>query len=365
MPDNLVSVARNDRMITELKKLLSDYKTLPTRKRVEPTFLELAGFPHYENVISNLLAFFLDPNEAHAFGSLLLDHLIQKLGFGADLSAPNTDVKVLREVRTHTGNRIDILAILPDAALIIESKIYANLYNDLGDYAQFAASQYPDKKQLKLVLSLRPIQSNQLTDDFGNLTLSQLLNAAQLQLDACQELRANKYRILFEDLVSNIANLTEERPMDQQTLEFFAQNMPAINRLIEEHRAIQNNILRRINAIKSRIEFDPKDVTQWIWQQHDLVHDFYFPNDVTVALDTYFELDGISIVIWVRKQGNPAEADFLKKLQFFKVQDMNNFQRTNENRIILKSKNDLSYFADDRLIIETLNAIIKQLVVLP
>ena len=41
------------------------------------TFFDVTGFPHYENVISNILAFFFDTNEEHGFKDLWLKSLFE------------------------------------------------------------------------------------------------------------------------------------------------------------------------------------------------------------------------------------------------------------------------------------------------
>ncbi len=41
------------------------------------TFFDVSGFPHYENVISNILAFFFDVNEEHGLKDLWLKSLFE------------------------------------------------------------------------------------------------------------------------------------------------------------------------------------------------------------------------------------------------------------------------------------------------
>ena len=45
--------------------LLDKFKDLPDRITRPQTFMEIGGYPHYENVCSNFLAFFLDPAGPH------------------------------------------------------------------------------------------------------------------------------------------------------------------------------------------------------------------------------------------------------------------------------------------------------------
>ena len=46
------------------ERLLELHKLSPSPPR-NLTFMQIAGYPHYENVCSNILAFYLDPAEEH------------------------------------------------------------------------------------------------------------------------------------------------------------------------------------------------------------------------------------------------------------------------------------------------------------
>ena len=73
---------RGDKMnLVKLKTLLNDFnkiniKNIPT----ETTFLDISGFPHYENVCSNILKFFFSSDELHGLKDLLVRALLVSLG---------------------------------------------------------------------------------------------------------------------------------------------------------------------------------------------------------------------------------------------------------------------------------------------
>ena len=46
-------------------KIFLESHTIPSVKQQPKTFLEIARQPHYENVISNIYAFYFDPHEEH------------------------------------------------------------------------------------------------------------------------------------------------------------------------------------------------------------------------------------------------------------------------------------------------------------
>ena len=61
--------------LEKITHLLNGLKSLPPSQKREPTFMEIAGYPHFENVCSNILQFYLQPSNEHGFGTLLLDSL--------------------------------------------------------------------------------------------------------------------------------------------------------------------------------------------------------------------------------------------------------------------------------------------------
>ncbi|WP_096156402.1 MULTISPECIES: PD-(D/E)XK nuclease family protein [Bacillus] len=43
------------------------------------TISEICGYPHYENVVSNVLAFFFDPGKGHGLETLCIEAIMQVL----------------------------------------------------------------------------------------------------------------------------------------------------------------------------------------------------------------------------------------------------------------------------------------------
>jgi hypothetical protein len=89
--------------------LLNEFRKLLPRVTRPQTFLEVAGYPHYESVCSNLLAFFFDPKNPHGFGSLLLDALAAAGPIDGVTEGVYVDISAEQEALPDAGNRIDIL----------------------------------------------------------------------------------------------------------------------------------------------------------------------------------------------------------------------------------------------------------------
>ena len=104
-------------MTSEYDDLLYEFEALP---QISMSIFNIAGYPRYENVSSNILAFYFDPNNEHGLGELLYFCLM-------DLTYPNEarpykaqGIRVQREVSTNKGKRIDILIRTDSEIIAIE-----------------------------------------------------------------------------------------------------------------------------------------------------------------------------------------------------------------------------------------------------
>ena len=133
-----------------LAELVSSFPETPQRRK---NLIEIAGYPSWENVNSNLLAFYFDEQEEHGFGRLFFSSLLDVLSdefpeFDRNAFEAEDPVTAEREVFTQAGGRIDLL-IRPASieeketseqshnaswAILIENKLYHYLANSLKDY---------------------------------------------------------------------------------------------------------------------------------------------------------------------------------------------------------------------------------------
>ena len=122
--------------------LLDEFsKQVPPRPERPPTLMEISGYPHYENVCSNILAFFLDPGNPHGLGTLFLDALVQAGGIGEQGGEIGVNIQIRREETTRKGNRIDILIQSESHAIVIENKIFHEIGNPFEDYIKHVETQ--------------------------------------------------------------------------------------------------------------------------------------------------------------------------------------------------------------------------------
>lgn len=134
-------------------RLLKFLLAFPKLSEEDYSYINVTGKDYDENLISNHLAFFMDMNKPHGFGSLLVDALMQLLGG----EYPVQETLITREYYTNAGKRIDlVLELDQDIVIAVENKIHAGLYNPLDEYYNTLKTKFPDRKLYCCVLAPTP-----------------------------------------------------------------------------------------------------------------------------------------------------------------------------------------------------------------
>lgn len=141
---------------------------------------ELSGFPRWETVASNVLAFFFDPNERHGLGTLFVDALLTVID-GAPVVGHNgveaatvstseylgsTEWAVVTEQATADSKRIDVYLTNDTlgVAVIIENKLDAAVFNPFDAYARHAIQDYPTTLSVVLAPTRRSAASTDVVE---------------------------------------------------------------------------------------------------------------------------------------------------------------------------------------------------------
>lgn len=196
---------------------------IPKIKGKPKTFLSIAKQPHYENVISNIYAFYFNVNEVHKFKDLFVTSLLELINNNSQQIESFFDYKVFTEYGVSDQKRIDILLHNNEQAVIIENKVYHHLNNDLALY-------YNDVKatnKIGVVLSLHPI-SNISHPHFINITHLQLLNQVMQNLGNYLLDANDKYIVFLKDFYQNTINLSTEI-MKTTDIDFYIKNRDSIH----------------------------------------------------------------------------------------------------------------------------------------
>ncbi len=196
---------------------------IPKIKSKPKTFLGIAKQPHYENVLSNIYAFYFEVNEVHKFKDLFVISLLELINKETTQIESFFDFNVFTEFSVSDQKRIDILLHNDEQAIIIENKVYHHLNNDLEVYYNGVNAI----NKMGVVLSLHSI-NNISNPHFINITHLQLLNQVMSNLGNYILNANDKYIVFLKDFYQNTINLSTEI-MKTTDIDFYLKNRDSIH----------------------------------------------------------------------------------------------------------------------------------------
>ena len=267
--------------------------------------MEIAGFPHYENVCSNILKYFIDPQKEHGLTNLVLNSVLECINENIELSSECESVSVMREVVTKNSKRLDLLVISNNYVIGIENKIYHILNNDLSEYRETIQSYCNNqKKPICVVLSLRRL--NNASDielmnrnGFINITHAEIFRKVRSKSGHYFNVSNSTYYSYLNDFMTTIENLTAKPKEEVMLNNYFKQNYTTIEDLVSKYEDYKNSIKRQISILEEAVSKDicaPAADRQWRYKDNCLVHD-YSIGEAKIAIDAYVNVSGW--VIWL------------------------------------------------------------------
>lgn len=233
-----------------LNEVSEIYKKLPKK---EKTFMDVSGYPHYENVCSNILAFYFNPFEEHNLNSLVINSFIKLLiskNCNIDIIKENEKFKVEREYTTIKGNRLDIVIQNNDFVIGIENKINASIYNDLEDYS--ATLNKLNRNSVKVLLSLYDNSNKIDKSEFINITYQEFFK--QLKIDLLNYHDNNKWFVFLNEFIRTIENYEGEVEMEKEILRWLKDNKEKLEELDKIRKIANKNIERKVEELKILLE---------------------------------------------------------------------------------------------------------------
>jgi hypothetical protein len=205
----------------------------------EKNVFSIGAGGHYENPISDLLAFFLNPSEEHKLGKLFLESLFEciKINKHPILEIANVPS---RENVTDKGNRIDILIEGIDWIIVIENKIFHRANNPFDDYENFVKGKYQGHEYYFILLSVkREIwPENWFHIQYGKFIEVVKKNLGFFSLQA----KNNKWIVILREFILNLEEQIGGYTMNKKEINFIENNYTGIY-------ALKNMIGRYIKYI--------------------------------------------------------------------------------------------------------------------
>lgn len=273
-----------------LTRVLRDYCGIKKPKRTLSVF-DVAGYPHYENVCSNILEFYLRPNEVHGFGFLVLNAFLEIAEIDTYPRTSKDDVKVVREHKTIQGGRIDLLIETSSFVIGIENKIYSGLTNDIDDYKRTVSSIAASRPNRFILLS--PVLIPNENDGIINITYRRLWEKVRQNFGFHTSSLSQKWNTYLIDFMETTESLKEEFMEFTDDDKFFVDNKDSILELIGGYNAFTGKLHDRVKLLKGKL--DGKEFSglqrRWIYSSTCLVHDYKLSEN-RVAFDLYVSTEG-------------------------------------------------------------------------
>jgi len=308
-------------MLDAATKLLDDFRALPGRVARPRTFMEIAGYPYLENVCSNVLAFFMDPEESHGLGSLVLDALLS-IGHSTETTEDiGGNISVEREVSTSKG-RIDILITSENHAILIENKIHAVARNPFDDYAAYLDGIANGRNKRKILLTLDPTNAG-IRWGFANLTHEELVGQIRSLLGRYVAEADARHLTMFLDFLNTLENLQKGSRMNQELVKLLADRGDDIRNLFSAMGSFRADMRSKCEELNSLVNIEHyPDIKQVYWRNHtvNMFDNLQYDNinvdeDLIVGVAANVSPHGWEILIFVREGDSLKLRDILRRLE--------------------------------------------------
>lgn len=316
--------------LKDFQQLLAEFSQIPKAQPAPVTYLEIARYPYsrFEEVCSRILAFYLQPENEHGLGNILLISLFEVLREKQyQPEAVEQVVKNVRKVSVRTeeyaeGKRIDIYVEGDDFSMAIENKISADIYNPLDVYSRYI-QEIAKVNQFLIVLA--PYESGVSPEkDFGfiGITYQQLFTRLKANIGQVYQGANSRHLTFLFDFIQTLENMSQTTSLTQELKKFFFENTKEAEEFVRQFQAHQGNVRAlQIDKMKILIDVIRKRTSPdwWLYQGWDLGFNGFGLAPSGIGIESNFEVkDGnplgsfrIYITTWNLRDWQPYDS-FLK-----------------------------------------------------
>jgi hypothetical protein len=307
-----VEVAR-DPDIEACLKLLLAFRAQP-ETRSSRTFMDISGYPHYENVCTNILAFYFDPDEEHGLKDLLICAFLRIAGVDGKPSIGK--VTILPQCETAKHNFIDLIIDSESFTIGIENKIHHWLANDLEDYSETVERVGNNKDiVIKAVLGLLRVQNNALLKcGFRSYTYGELWQEVRVMLGHYIAQANVRWVTFLVDFMQNTTNLAGENMELKKSDKFFVEYDEAIEKMMAERSAFFERLYRRVGMVFNEIgKLDEVRAPSraFVWKRACIALELNFKDMPPIVFDLDISPKGWRLTLFGR---NPKSEAYLSQL---------------------------------------------------
>lgn len=229
---------------------------IPEVKKPPKTFLGIAKQPHYENVMSNIYAFFFQKDHEHKLGDVFIRAIMSLVN-----EMPKNGIKsfdtaipcsVDTEKQTRKKGRIDLLITNNIEAILIENKVFHQLNNDLDDYFESVIHQGYEADNITAIVLTRYDIDNVTHPKYLNITHAQLLKKVMEFSRGIPLSRNNKFHTFLLDLNQNVNNLSKPK-MTKEQVEFYNNHSLEINKATLFGNEFKKHVVTEVKKVADQI----------------------------------------------------------------------------------------------------------------
>ncbi len=254
--------------IEQIADLFAGLKNLPKAVNREQTFMEIAGYPHFENVCSNILKFYLQPNNEHGFGTLFLDVLATLIDEEIELDWQGVEVR--REEATENRKRVDLVIESDNYIIGVENKIHAGIDNNpFDDYSNHLESLSKGRKVCKVLLSLHLIAPSSKLCGFYPISYEIFFLKVLKSIDSYSLAVNEPHTTFLQDFILTMQNLRQTTMLDRQRLEYFRNNQQNITALLNEVDDLRKDMRIKTQKLKDTVTVEnisDYSITSGLWK---------------------------------------------------------------------------------------------------
>jgi hypothetical protein len=263
-------VSADDGEFSDLDELLVRAQTVEPAHR-EQTLFSLGGRRYYENPVSDLLAFFLNPSDEHRLGDLFLGAMLrcaQAVGALPDGIEPELKGAPARETTTPTGKRIDLVLEGDDWVLAIENKVTAAAYNPFAEYEAYVAERYPDKAHRAYVVF--GLFKTSPPSPWRFVSYRSFLDRVKERIGQflLNEGGGGKWLMLARELLLHLEHLGGKGAMNKDAVDFVTNNYERIDRVVRLRDSFLDDLRDKLRRLAAAVAPEPS-VGDQIWKDGD------------------------------------------------------------------------------------------------
>ncbi|GHC52971.1 PD-(D/E)XK nuclease family protein [Roseibacillus persicicus] len=197
----------------------------------ETTFLSIGGRGYYENPTSQLLQFFLNPQQEHGFGNLFLECFLASLQpspkYPLDRFLKGI-LSVEREVPTSDKKRLDLVLEGDDWLIVIENKIRHHENNPFESYETYVRTRSQHGiAALQVILAPFPGEQRK---NWLRVTYQDFLARLETRLETWSDSKNGKWLVFAQDFVKHFQQELYTLPMNDERVRLAESYYPEIEK---------------------------------------------------------------------------------------------------------------------------------------